>query len=278
MSNICAAKLTLAHTYTEKRVEYPCRLSRKLDGIRATYREGNFFSRDNKKWNEPVIAHLLKPLRKALGNKIQLDGEFYKHGWKLQQINSAIAVKRLAPTEDSPLIEYHVFDIVLPDTPLRERRALLKEQVRLYVNHPMIKVVPHYFADSYMRALSLYTKFVAEGYEGAMFRLDDEGYEPCRSYRLLKWKDFKDDEFEIVDILEGKVTDKGGKHVGRMGALVCKTKSGKTFHVGTGYDDAERDAMWKNPPIGEMLSVRFLGLSKEGVPLIPSAKGIRNYE
>ena len=42
---------------------------------------------------------------------------------------------------------------------------------------------------------------------------------------------------DIEDLYKGK-----GKHTGRMGALVCRLRSGKTFKVGTGFSDAEREA------------------------------------
>jgi DNA ligase-1 len=94
---------------------------------------------------------------------------------------------------------------------------------------------------------------------------------------MLKRKERYDAEFKIIDMLEGKVTDKGGKHVGRMGALVCKTKTGKVFHVGTGYSDAERDQMWHDSPVGKTLRVEYRCLSKDKTPLEPRSLGIRDY-
>ncbi len=56
-----------------------------------------------------------------------------------------------------------------------------------------------------------------------------------------------------------------GKNVGKVGALLCRLRSGKTFKVGTGFsaEEREHDAA---PRIGAVISYRYFELTKDNVP------------
>ena len=69
-------------------------------------------------------------------------------------------------------------------------------------------------------------KFIERGYEGAMIRVD-RPYENKRSQFLVKWKEFQDEEFEIVDIQEGD-----GNSAGMAARVILRLKDGKTFKAG----------------------------------------------
>lgn len=271
-----------AHNYEEARVVYPCWVQPKLDGIRAMFHHRRFHSGDEKTWNDNVVAHLRDKILKAFPSGARLDGEFYKHGWKTQQINGAIAVKRVAPVANTKLIEFHVFDAIRDNICFADRTREVLQIVRR-IECPQIKMVVPQLVRNKKEADAYYAKCVLAGFEGIMYRMsvtkngkhEDTGYVSGRSWLLLKRKEMFDDEFRVVDITEGKMTDKGGKHVGRTGALVCQTKSGKIFHVGTGYSDQDRERLWKNPPIGKKLTVFYRVLSADGIPIEPRAKGIR---
>ena len=85
--------------------------------------------------------------------------------------------------------------------------------------------------------------------------------------QLLKVKEGKDDEAIVTGHEAGK-----GKHAGRMGALMCKLRSGKTFKVGTGFTDAEREAP---PPVGTVITFNYFELTNDGVPRFPSYSRVR---
>src|SRR5262249_43406231 len=105
------------------------------------------------------------------------------------------------------------------------------------------------------------------GGEGLMLRRSGSRYESGRSATLLKVKRFHDAEARVLKHLAG-----GGRHKGRLGALLVEMADGTTFSVGTGFSDAERAAP---PPIGSFITYRYQELSEAGVPRFPSFVGVR---
>ena len=278
------------HIYSADRMVFPCWGQFKLGGLRARYVNRHFYSGDKSKdlqWHDPVVSHLLEPLS-HLNIKYKLDGEFYRHGWKVQQINSAIGVKNLLPKKETLEVFFYVFDTLNPRQSFQEdRRVEASECVKLADYYGKgIKFVPSRVINNQKEADDFYKGALKLGFEGVVYRMShskngkyvDEGYRPGYQHWMLKRKEEKDAEFRVVGMTEGRMTEKGGKHVGRMGALTCETKKGKRFNVGGGYSDAERDEHWKNPPIGKFLRVTFRELSLEGVPQEPRALNIRDYE
>jgi len=279
-------KLLLANKYSEKRVTYPVWVQPKLNGIRARFTKGKFWSRDNKKFSPSVVAHLLKHFPSDTGDTT-IDGEFYKHGWPLQRINSAISVVRQEPNEDSSSIEFHAFDIAHETASFAERYDVLIRLLAIINNNipqsTPINLVPAWRLDNKEEVDSLYESFLEEGYEGMMYRLGWCKYFNStannRSWQLLKRKDFLDEECEILGVYEGKYTDKGSRLVNSLGGVTCLfEKTGKEFSVGSGFSDKERDKYWAMPSliIGQKLHVRYECLSEDGVPLKPTVgdKGI----
>lgn len=289
----------LARTYGPRYNQFPCFIQPKLNGVRALYQCGTFQSRDEKLWRPGVLQHLidaLAPFTESLGNVI-LDGELYVHDWRLQRINSAVAVNRHEPTEDTPHVQFHVFDVVDPNRSFSDRWFDFYTPLIL-ADHPLIRAVPtdHIWlkeeVDPHFRH---WTKL---GYEGIMLRPNGTGYEfgehegrngptTYRSKNLWKHKQWEDGEFVCVGVTQGE----GKADIG-IGALVCRAKDyvcpvcdggpanhcqcscpnkyEPVFNVGTGLSDSERIAFMANPPIGKLIKVRYLNLSADGIPLNPS--------
>jgi len=63
-----------------------------------------------------------------------------------------------------------------------------------------------------------------------------------------------------------------GKFAGKLGSLRVKTADGREFSVGTGFTDAQRESP---PPIGTVITYRFRGLTKNGLPRFSSFLRIR---
>ena len=100
-----------------------------------------------------------------------------------------------------------------------------------------------------------------------MLKTAESPYTPGRSSFLMKVKRCMDAEAKVVDHEAGK-----GKHAGRMGALVCRLRSGKTFKIGTGFKDHEREAP---PPVGTVITFNYFELTKDEIPRFPSYNRIR---
>lgn len=293
-------KPLLAHIYEPHRVTYPCYVQPKLNGIRALYQGGRFQSRDELPFSVELLKHLAEPLLQTFDPSIILDGELYVHGWPLQRINAAVTPVRQHPTEDTLKVEYHVFDAVdfgksFSDRLHRQNFPSLAQVHKVHTIHCGTET----FANE------LYARFVSDGYEGMMYRLGPCPYtipkqrqwhnttvhtnafgqgtshthirarsgflsdKSNRVWHLLKRKDWQDDEFVCDGYAEGE-----GKYAGTLGALICKTKSGERFHVGSGLTDSDRDHYWQNVPIGRLIKVKYLVLSNAGIPLNPTILAI----
>jgi len=85
----------------------------------------------------------------------------------------------------------------------------------------------------------------------------------------LKIKRMQTAEAKIVGYKEGN-----GKHLGRIGALICKYK-GKLIRLGTGLTDQQREIP---PRIGTKVTFSFFELTTAGMPRFPVFLAKRDYE
>lgn len=280
-------KPMLARTVGPKYDRYPCFVQPKLNGVRALYQNtlaggmevdlgsGLFQSRDEKFWKPVVLKHLHDELSSLELGDLILDGELYKHGWRLQDINGAVAVNRLQPREDTGEIEFHVFDVVDLNHRFSDRFLDLHNSL-LQADLPHIIPVPTAFVWSWPEAQQHFYNYTAEGYEGVMLRPDGK-YElgehigrngtltDWRSRSLWKHKQWEDGEFVCVGVTEGE----GKAEIG-VGALTLKVSNGATFGVGTGLTDQDRIEFSQRPPVGRLVKVRYLTLTADGIPFNPS--------
>jgi len=271
----------------KNKLKFPYFIQPKLNGVRGLYYQGQMQSRglgeeEGKLWNYPVIQHIIDDLRKIVPDNYLLDGELYLHGLSLQQINSAIAVKRLAPSTKSSSIQYHVFDII--DTtslhlPFMERARILdtlREKLVIYQARS-VAVVPTTLIDREGLDNTLYATLRSQGYEGIMYRDPSAPYgfaEECTNKEnrwryLLKRKGWEDEEFEILafELTTGEKGNQGFQ-------LTAQTKNGRTFNVGSGLSHAEQLYYAEHQPIGQLVKVRFEMLSDTGIPLKPTIEAI----
>lgn len=83
---------------------------------------------------------------------------------------------------------------------------------------------------------------VAKGGEGLVFRNKVMPWETCRSHFLLKHKPYLDCEVKIIGFTSGKKTDKGSKHLGKIGALITESLDGSFNRLlVSGLTDEERE-------------------------------------
>lgn len=95
-------------------------------------------------------------------------------------------------------------------------------------------------------------KAINNGGEGVVIRNPQAVWTPKRVANLLKYKPFEDDEGFIVGFTSGRETDKGSKHLGKIGALILDYK-GKRLEL-SGLTDEERE--FAEPDMRELAAKR----------------------
>lgn len=276
----------LAHDFKkEKKIEYPVYVQPKLDGIRTMIwkdelEQVHLMSRSGKPYNLPHIANALSDILWPGG--MVLDGELYKHGTSLQQINSL--VKKNKPGLDgSESISFWVFDLyseIHPNLNFEKRLELLKDTFVDSIFGPkasikQITVVPTELVHSAKDIKELLYQYMQQGFEGCIIRKPDGPYElGHRSHGLLKLKEFQDAEFKVIGAYGGK-----GKFEGCV-TWICLTEDGKEFSC-TPRGTLEQKKEWlanKDKYINKMLTIKFQQRSDDNIPIFPVGIGFRLEE
>jgi DNA ligase-1 len=135
-----------------------------------------------------------------------------------------------------------------------------------------IKVVPHKKMNGYAAIDLNHDRYVSEGFEGIVVRDPNKEYGlGKRDNRMLKFKKYMDDEFEITGFEEG-LRDEDF-------VFTCVTDEGKEFKakpIGSReIKDDYRDNM--KDIIGKRATVKFFYYSEDKIPLQPVLKSIRGY-
>jgi DNA ligase-1 len=266
----------LAHPFEKQgeKISYPCLGQPKLDGIRCiAIKKGDnvtLWTRTRK----PIYScpHIVEAVSLLPMGDIILDGELYNHDLKNDFEKIVSAVRKDEPSEESKKVQYHVYDIVIPDMDFIDRAKFFKQND---IACAVIHVVPTVKVESAEEVPGLYTKFASKGYEGAMLRNIKGHYEHRRSVNLIKVKKFEDKEFKIVGAEEGR-----GKLSGHLGAWVCENDKGMTFKATMSVPQEIKKTMWTNKDtyLEKQLTVQFQGVTKDGIPRFPIGKAVRDYE
>jgi len=256
--------------------------SPKMDGLRCIInREGAWSRLGNKFVSFPHITRELQQLFVENPNLV-LDGECYTHALKSDFDKIISLAKKQKPTEADLVeseanLEYHIFDVPSVKGGYTERYKWLKKNIQeRFKNNRWIKLCEHTLIFSEADIDKYLEECVKQGFEGCMMNLPEGDYEPDkRSYLILKYKLFQDDEFEIVDVLEGD-----GNRSGMMGRVVLKLKGGRTFECDSkgNRDFFRRLLVEKKKVIGKKATVRFQNYTPDGVPRFAKIIAIRDYE
>jgi DNA ligase 1 len=268
-------KPMLALAYSEKKLKLPCFIQPKLDGVRCLMVLGKdsvkFLSRNGKEYT--TLGHIERTVLSALKEypylrDTILDGELYAHDISFQAIVSAVK-KRNA---DTVRINLRVYDKVLDaDHTVRLSAAAA---IVMTLNSPHITFVPTHLIKEKAKIDEYFSEYIAQGYEGAMLRLTDTGYEAgARSASLLKVKEFDETEF---DFREFRLGQRGVEDL--IGTFACKGDIFDAKFMGSRDEKAriyERYAYHQTPLRG---TIKHFGYTDEGKPRFPICKIIRDYE
>lgn len=249
----------------------PTFIQPKLDGVRCYMNNKTLTTRTGKE----IVScpHLTQWPYYAL------DGELYNHDLK-DDFNKIISLTRKTkPTfddlqESKKLIQYWIYDYpYMGDKVFSDRYARLKADSKLFPDY--FKIVPTYQIKDMDELQQYHEDFIAQGYEGSIIRLDLGSYENKRSKQLLKYKDWKEDDFEAVEVLEGK-----GNRKGCANMIVIKLPTGVLCNATLSGSEEFMQEVWKNKDKipGKLISTKYFGYTEDGNLRFPVAKAIRDYE
>lgn len=267
----------------DEELDYPVFAQPKLDGVRCVPTHAGLYTRNGKAIPScPHINNLLTPLFKA-NPGLELDGELYNHKLKDDFDTLISAIKQQKPKKEDletseKLVELHLYDIRDEDNPFSVRSLQLKKLVES-IGSDKIVFVETKEIHSKKELDDSYDKWLEEGYEGQMVRLDTL-YEFRRTEGLLKRKEMITDEFEIVEVIEGK-----GNRSGMAGKVVVRLHKPTT----DGRDTCEANPLggfafyrrlWdeRNQVIGKMATLKFQNYTPKGSLRFPRCITIRDYE
>ena len=273
-------KAMLAHKYNEDKADYPAFIQPKLDGVRCLFTAKGAFSRANNRFmNVEHIEQALKPFF-AKNPTAVLDGELYNHVLKDDFEKIISLVKKKKPTdqdkaEAKELVQYHVYDVA--------SMTIATYFTRLnYINssfkwNHILRRVDTQVAFDFDEAVKMHKKNLKLGYEGSIYRSFEGRYKGTRSWDLMKFKDFHDDEATIIGYEIGK-----GKREGTLGKFIMQDDEGVEFGCppGKGYDYQALTNMLNNVHdyIGQRATFTYFQRTQAGSYRHPHYKCLRNYE
>lgn len=240
----------------------------KLDGIRNIAVKDRMHSREGEeRVSCPHVFEQLKPVFEEFPELV-FDGELYNHEYhdNFNKLQSLILQKKPGDdeiAESAEKVQYHIYDVFskdMPEIPFSARHQTLTDLIE---SGPILKVVETVQVNSMDEIDEFYGRKLEEGYEGIVIRIDDP-YENKRSRSLIKRKEFFDEEFEVVEIIEGT-----GNWNGKAKAVKFKYGTeGNTTEAGIRGNEAEMAELLrkKDRYVGGDVTVRFPNKTPAGKP------------
>ena len=242
-------------------------LSQKLNGNRCTYYNGDFYTRQNKKYIG--LNHIKADIEKIPNAKDYVfDGELiYKNNEGLSdssafQKGTGIANNKSESKEELKLVLFDVlpkeeFDNKISKDTYKIRKKHLLDLKQYETEN--IEIVQMFYEGTDQLEIWKWLDYCEQhDMEGCMLNLDTP-YECKRTKSLMKIKKFYDFDLQIVGYEEGT-----GRNKGRLGAFVVDY-NGNKVKVGSGYSDEERVNFWNNRDkyIGRVITVKYKEISKD---------------
>lgn len=231
----------LAQNYKGK-IEYPCWLEPKLDGMRILTKCTNGKMSVTSRANKPLV-HLQRfvdtftdCLEIDKHTNFMVDSEVHYKDWNTT-IN--LAKKENIDEKDRSKLTFYAFDLISgrgDTTPFMERRKALKSIVEV----PNFQLIEGRKCHSKKELMEVFQEFLDMGHEGVMIKSLNGLYEFKRSKAWLKLKLEETIDGVITEVIEGR-----NRHVGRLGAFKVILPNGQYTNVGGGFSDEKRDEYWK---------------------------------
>lgn len=260
------------------KLEFPCYIQRKYDGIRCISMRNDGIVTLWSRTGKPIttMPHVIEDLQHMMLDGDIFDGELYSHEDNFNAFTGAIRREVNTDTSITSNIKYVIYDAPrikgLNENSTFEARIA---ELSRFIAHDDVYVCDTILVDNIDQALEYFTIFIADGFEGGIFRNRYMMYEQKRSMDLLKYKEFEDAEFKIIGIEEGK-----GRLAGFVGSFILDNGDGQTFNAKLHGDThflklcfQEHD-LWQD----KMMTVKFFGRSEYNIPRHPVGVAIRDYE
>jgi len=264
-----------ATRYETKRVKFPGYVQRQYNGVRCLW-DGTCA------WTKELNSHkkhVLELLRETCPcpSDWVLDGELLlPKPYSFQDTTSAVKKR----SHHSDKLEYVVFDAFN-----RERSELTFSQ-RMRLSDSIF--APTQIVRSAKELDDCYEQFLAEGYEGLIYRSDVPYRHGSGGQDLMKRKPHTDSEFLIIDVWEGKGKNKGTPvfrclrpdetRVIPLSLIDPHTKN--TFGCVPEGSYEHKRRLWadRDRLIGKLLTIRYWDTFKSGTPQFPIGVAVRDYE
>lgn len=286
-------------------LHYPLLASPKIDGIRCLMMK---LTGTNDMFKEPNPCLAVGRSLKAIPNRhiqnmlgywpaiLGFDGELvtYTNG-VVDTYNQAQS--KIMSQAGEPEFIYHVFDqFTLGDLPYTTRYAVMAKFLDL---PPYISLLPHVIIKDSKQLAEYEMDCLNAGHEGCMTRHLQGGYKFGRSTWRQQWltkiKRFLDAEATVIGF-EEKMTNTNEQTInelglaersshkanqipaGTLGALVCNGHNNVTFKIGTGFDDATRQAIWNTQEqhLGAIVKYKYQPHGIKEAPRMPVFLGWRD--
>ncbi len=260
----------LAKSYADEKHKIDwsnCYIQPKLDGMRClaiikANESVKLISRDGVdiQLQHNSMQHIINDLQ-TIKEDVILDGELYAHGLSFQ--DNMKLIKKLRP-ETSILIKFHVYDLI-------NNEPFWNRKIRCYVKGLFsCAEVSTYQIKNEQELLKYHIANIYDGYEGSIIRWGVKGYKiNSRSSNLLKYKDFKDLDAKIVDIIPTENRPE-------WGIVLCEY-NGKQFKATPKMSQEDKIHLLKNKSdyIGKTCIITYFEFTDDNIPRFPIYKGVR---
>ena len=265
----------LAHSYEKykDKIDWEnCYIQPKLDWMRclAFIDWKGWVKLISRKWVEiETMSHIVKSLS-TIKEEIILDWELYCHGESFQENMKLIKKYR---EWESERIYFNIYDIV-KNTHFADRLEDLSNILNKYSELnwlSSIRNVPTLKIDNKGEFIFTHEINTSNWFEWTIIRHWIKWYKKNgRDSQLLKYKDFIDETYKVVDIIPAEVYTK-------QGIAVCELEDGRTFEATPkmSHKDKEKLLLNREDYIWKRWEVRFFEYTDDWFPRFPILVGFR---
>lgn len=233
--------------------------SEKLDGIRAYWDGEALYSRGGKRLSPPSFFTQNFP-------PFAIEGELWSKRGDFEGIASI--VKSSKNPKNWEKLKFYIFEVPCQKGGILQRLEVLESYLSTHPA-PFIQIIPQLQVSDSKELMQKLDEITKLGGEGLVLRDKNESYYTGRSKKAMKLKAYLDRECKILSYTQGE-----GKFSSQVGSIICQDEN-KTFKIGSGMSEDFR----KNPPkLGTIITYKYFGLTKKGLPKFPIFLRIREEE